>query len=264
MSAAAERDLVVAIRAEMAGIAPSRGCCRRAEAAALAPFAREASLARLAVRLGGDPDRHEPYWSWTTAAPHCRAAYLRGLFLTRGSLSLAGGRTHLEFVLEPDRAKRLTGQLAELGLPASQRARRGRGVVTWKSAETIATFLRLAGASASLLQLEAQRVARTLRGELNRSLNAEAANLARAVQAAARQIEAIDRLEAEGLLPSLPPRARSVAAARREAPEATLAELATALGLHRSAVQRQLERLEWRSLSGETAGRPGPGRAAPI
>jgi DNA-binding MarR family transcriptional regulator len=37
---------------------------------------------------------------------------------------------------------------------------------------------------------------------------------------------------------------RAVAAARRETPEANLGELAARLDLHRSAVQRSLERIE--------------------
>ena len=59
-----------------------------------------------------------------------------------------------------------------------------------------------------------------------------------------RQLDAIDRLEADGRLAAQPRVVRTVAAARRETPEATLAELASRLELHRSAVQRALERLE--------------------
>ena len=50
-------------------------------------------------------------------------------------------------------------------------------MVTWKSAERVVHFLRVAGASAALLELEARAVARSLRGELNRVINAEAAKV---------------------------------------------------------------------------------------
>jgi DNA-binding transcriptional regulator WhiA len=75
-------------------------------------------------------------------------------------------------------------------------------------------------------------------------INAESANLQRAVVAAARQLRAIDRLEADGRLAEQPVVVRQLAAARRETPEATFGELADRLGLHRSTVQRALERLE--------------------
>ncbi len=244
----AERDLVEALRAELAAIDPSRPCDRAAETAGLGAdaVARDGPAARLAVRLRRTTtdDPASGGFSWEGAAEHCRSAWLRGRFLARGSLSLASGRTHLEFVVPPDEAPVLAARLGELDLPASWRIRRGRGVVTWKSAESVGTFLRRIGAGGALLELEARQVSRALRGELNRVLNAESANLQRAVSAAGRQLDAIDALERDGRLAEQPLTVRTVAAARRETPEATLSELAERSGLHRSAVQRSLERIE--------------------
>ena len=192
------------------------------------------------------------------SAEHCHAAWLRGRFLARGSLSLAGGRTHLEFVVPPDEAPTLVARLADIGLPASWRLRRGRGVVTSKSGEAVGTFLRRIGATGALLEVEARQVSRALRGELNRVLNAESANLQRAVSAAGRQLDAIAALDADGRLAVQPPIVRLVADARRATPEASLAELAERLGAHRSAVQRALERVERLAL--DPADGPGPGR----
>jgi DNA-binding protein WhiA len=241
-----ERDLVTALRDELAAIDPSRTCDRVAEADGLGagPSGREASVARLAVRLrrAAQVGSATPF-EWSMAGDHCRTAWLRGRFLARGSLSLAGGRTHLEFVIEPAEAPTLVARLAEIGLPASWRVRRGRGVVTSKSGEAVGTFLRRIGASGALLEVEARQVSRALRGELNRVLNAESANLQRAVGAAGRQLDAIAILEADGRLARQPPLVRLVADARRATPEASLADLAERLGAHRSAVQRALERL---------------------
>ena len=242
-----ERDLVTALREELAAIDPSRACDRVAEEDGLGPepTGREASIARLAHRLRRLGEGRAPTsFAWASAAEHCRAAWLRGRFLARGSLSLAGGRTHLEFVVAPDDAPELASRLADIGLPVSWRLRRGRGVVTSKNGEAVGTFLRRIGASGTLLEVAARQVSRALRGELNRVLNAESANLQRAVSASGRQLDAIATLDADGRLPSQPYVVRMVAAARRETPEATLAELAERLDLHRSAVQRALERLE--------------------
>lgn len=266
LTPAADRAIVAAARSELAGVEPARACCRAAELAGLAraPSRRRSpSLARLAMRLerpvaaeGGPAGGR---FDWETAADHCRLAYLRGRFLAAGSLSLAGGRTHLEFVVPTAEAAQLGPRLRPLGLPASVRNRRGAGVVTWKSAETVATFLRLAGAPAAALELEAQLVSRSLRGELNRTINAEHANLRRQVAAATRQLEAIEQLAGSGRLEALPPRERTIAAARREAPEATFGELSARLGLTRSLVQRGLARLESAALHAERA--PAGGRA---
>ena len=244
-----ERDLVTALRAELAAIDPARACDRLAEAAGLGvpSTPRHRAVGRLAGRLRrlADTDASAvAAFDWASAPDHCRTAWLRGRFLARGSLSLAGGRTHLEFVVAPDEAPLLAERLDAVGLPAAWRLRRGRGVVTWKSGEAVGTFLRRIGAGGALLELEARQVSRALRGELNRVLNAESANLQRAVAAAGRQLDAIAALDADGRLARQSFVVRTVADARRETPEATLSELAERLGLHRSTVQRALERME--------------------
>jgi len=273
-----DRDLVLALRSELAAIDPARPCDRRAEAIGLATTAsrgrgdaraprREAPVARLRLRLAHDEPRDTdgpagstiPAFDWAASPEHCRRAWLRGLFLSRGSLSLSGGRTHLEFVVAGEDAPSLADRLTGFGLPASWRLRRGRGVVTWKNGDTIGLFLRRIGATAALLELEARQVSRALRGDLNRVLNAESANLQRAVGAAGRQVAAIEELEAGGELAEQPHVVRLVAEARRETPEATLAELAERLDLHRSAVQRALERIE-RLASSPPDGEPTPRR----
>jgi hypothetical protein len=289
-----DRDLVAALRSELAAIDPARACDRLAEVAGLGPRvnAREAPLARLAIRLGGHADHSATgrgarrvfvlpaaQLDWAAAPDHCRLAWLRGRFLARGSLSLAAGRAHLEMTVPVEEAPALVARLGDVGAPAAWRVRRGRGVVTMKSAEGIAGFLGRIGASAALLELEARSVARSLRGDLNRVINAESANLQRSVEAAGRQLAAIDTLEADGRLAEQPYTVRTVAEARRETPEASLADIAVRLDLHRSAVQRALDRLERLALhddegigrryrrgpsgagSGEPVGRHTAGRA---
>lgn len=257
--AGSDRDLVLALRAELAAIDPSRECDRDAEQAGLEPGTRwrDATLARLAVRLARRDGAGEAAgaaatpatpatsrFDWASRPDHCRMAWLRGRFLARGSLSLANGRTHLEIVVPAEEADILAAGLAAAGMPCGVRIRRGAGVLTWKSAEVVGLVLRRMGAGASLLELEARQVARSLRGELNRVLNAESANLARTVAASFRQLEAIDELQVDGRLAKEPLRVREVAQARKETPEATIGELAERLSLHRSAVQRALERIE--------------------
>jgi DNA-binding protein WhiA len=263
----AERDLVAALRAEIASVDPARPCDRLAESAGLAGAlaGRRATVGRLQVRLRRAAAGEQvavPSFDWDTVPEHCRTAWLRGRFLARGSLSLASGRTHLEFVVEPNDAPILARRLEEAGLPASWRIRRGRGVVTWKSSETVGTFLRRIGAGAALLELEARQVSRALRGDLNRVLNAESANLQRAVSAAGRHLAAIARLEGDGRLAEQPFVVRAVAEARRATPEASLTELAERLSIHRSAVQRALERIEWLELHDDAARPPGGRRTA--
>ena len=242
-----DRALVAALRAELAAIEPARACDRTAEVAGLGTGAIRGdrpALGRLMVRLLRDGVAAPGSFTWDQSPDHCRAAWLRGRFLARGSLSVAHGRLHLEFVVPLDEAPVLAARLAAAGLPAGVRARRGRGVVTWKSADDIGTFLRWIGGGASLLELESRQVARAVRGDLNRILNAESANLERIAAASARQLDAIAALAADGRLAAMPETVRDVAALRQATPEASLAELAVELDLPRGRVQRALERIE--------------------
>jgi DNA-binding protein WhiA len=246
LTATATTDLVAALRAELAAIEPARQCDRVAERAGLGSAAegraRTPLIGRLAVRL--DDAVTDTSFDWDSAAEHCRTAYLRGAFLSRGSLSVTPTGTHLELIVDADELDDMATRLAQVGLPTNARLRRGRGVLTWKSADTVTDFLRRIGASATTLELESRLVHRALTGHLNRVVNAENANLRRAVVAARRQLDEIDALERQGRLLRMPRDVRRVAAERRRAPEATFSELATKLQMSRSQVQRAFELIE--------------------
>ena len=259
-----DRELVEAVGAELAAIDPPRACCRLAERQGLGQAARGQArstvVARLAVRLadegrgGGrraetpsgaaaDPDR--PAIDWATARQHCRAAWLRGRFLSAGSLSLGSAGSHLELVVDPgEAAATLARRLADAGVASSVRERRGRGVVTVKGHEEVLALLRWCGASSSVLELEARLVTRQLQGHLNRVLNAETANLRRSVSSSVRQLATIERLESSGALEHLPALEQRVARERRASPEATFSELAARLSVSRARVQRAFARMD--------------------
>ncbi len=252
---ARDRDLVQAVRAELAAIVPPRACCRAAERDGLGAAARGRAhspvVARLAVRLSDTPDTAEPDFEWSLARVHCRAAWLRGRFLASGSLSLGAGSAHLEFVAPVGEGSVLAARLAEAGFPATWRVRRGRDVVTWTRTDTILAFLRSCGAGPAVLEIEARLVERQMQGHLNRVLNAETANLRRSVASSARQMAFIEQLRSDGLLARLGEVERAVARGRMEAPEASFTDLAVRVGISRARVQRAFARLE----SAASAGR---------
>lgn len=241
-----ETDVVTALWAELAAIEPTRRCCRTAERAGLGAEARgrarTPSIGRLAVRL--DDGANAEGFDWDASAGHCRLAYLRGLLLAHGSLSITGTGTHLELVVPLESLASTAARVAKLGFPAGARVRRGRGVLTWKEAESIIGLLRRLGTSAAALEIEMRLLGRSLRGQMNRAVNAEGANLRRAVEAAHRQLSHIETLERNDGLRGLSRRAKRVVAARRRAPEATFGELAAAVGMTRGQVQRAFYEVE--------------------
>lgn len=241
-----EGDVVAALWAELAAIEPTRRCCRVAERAGLGAEARgrarTPSIGRLAVRL--DDGANSEDFDWDASAGHCRLAHLRGLLLAHGSLSVTGTGTHLELVVAADALASTAARVASLGFAAGARMRRGRGVLTWKEAESIIGLLRRLGSSAAALEIETRLLGRSLRGHMNRVVNGEGANLRRAVEAAHRQLSYIETLERNDGLRRLSRRAKRVVAARRRSPEATFGELAAAVGMTRGQVQRAFYEVE--------------------
>ncbi len=233
-------DLATALRAELAAIEPARRCCRAAERAALGAAAtgraRTPLLGRLAVRL--DDAAGETPFDWASAAEHDRICWLRGALLAHGSISVTPSGMHLEVLVDAGKEAAVGEWLAARGFPCGARLRRGRGVLTWKGSDGIVALLRRLGASAVPLEIESRLIDRSVAGQLNRVVNAENANLRRAVAAARRQLADIDALERHDALRRLPRHVRRVAVARRRSPEATFNELATDLDLSRGQVQR--------------------------
>ena len=173
----------------------------------------------------------------------CRRAYLRGVFLAGGSLS--AGRSGYLLEVRPPRGEALRSRrlLVAAGLSPRTRTRRGRTLHMLRDADGVAAFLRLVGATETLLRFESRRVSREVRGRTNAAVNAEAANLARTVTAARAQAEAIRAIVDAGRLAALPAPVRAAAAARLRSPEASLSELAARLRTSKWVVRQRLRRI---------------------
>ncbi|MCL2812719.1 MAG: DNA-binding protein WhiA [Clostridia bacterium] len=176
----------------------------------------------------------------------CRRAFLRGAFLASGSLSNPEKEYHLEFVArDPRFGAALNALLAKFRLSAKMVRRKGLVVVYLKEAENIATLLNLIGAHGALLTLENVRIHKDLRNNVNRVVNCDSANLGKTVDAASRQIEAIERIRDRVGFGRLPLVLRQVAEARLEHREVSLQELGELLDppLGKSGVNHRLRRL---------------------
>ena len=237
MTRAQRSPLSEEVKAELARVLP-RDCDRRV-LAALLPRAEHL----------GAPARRVAHAAELVAGPAslrrecCRRTYLRGLFLAGGSVS-AGPSGYLLEVRPPrGEATRARAVLKREGFTPHSRIRRGRPVLMLRDGDAIASFLRHAGAGETLLRFETRRVSREMRGRTNASVNADAANLGRAVVAARDQIEAVRALTHSGRLARLPVDVRAAAAARLRAPEATLAELAARLDTTKWVVRQRLRRV---------------------
>lgn len=180
-------------------------------------------------------------------APAQAAAFLSGAFLGCGSVADPEKGYHLELL--PPRegmADWLFMRLSALGYPPKSTLRRGAPVLYYKESEQIEDLLTMMGASNCSLELMEVKIVKEIRNNANRVTNCETANIDKTVGAAARQLQAIQRLEKAVGLQNLPPDLREIALLRLEHPEYSLRELAAAAQppLSRSGLNHRLRRLE--------------------
>lgn len=176
----------------------------------------------------------------------CRRSCLRDLYLCIGSMSDPQKEYHLEFDCSGDaQADLVRSILREHGIEARVITRKKYRIVYVKESEAIIDILNLMGAPVSLMKMENLRILKDLRNNVNRKVNCETANISKTVNAAQRQIEAIDLLEEAGILRRMPEDLRRTAEARIDYPEATLKELGELMNppASKSAVNHRLRRL---------------------
>ena len=157
----------------------------------------------------------------------CRAAFLRGAFLSGGSVTDPQKRYHLELATSHVQAGReVEALLRDMGFEPKNVMRQGSLITYFKSSEHIADLLTLIGAPGRALEIVSAKIEKEMRNTVNRRVNCDAANLDKTVMAAREQVEAFTRLTESGAIGDLPVKLQEVAVARLLQPELTLSELA--------------------------------------
>ncbi|MBV8302426.1 MAG: DNA-binding protein WhiA [Candidatus Dormibacteraeota bacterium] len=180
-----------------------------------------------------------------TTASHCARSFLRGAVLGAGRIARPESVPHIEIACPRDvDAAAVSAELVAFGIPAVLRTHRGRPLITVRSAAGVGEVLSVVGAQAGRLAFEGGRVVHEIRGGLNRSINAETANLRRAAAASVVQQTAAEQVSRDTTLwGRLPPALREAAMLRQEHPGLDLAALARHAGCSRSAMAGRLHRL---------------------
>lgn len=176
----------------------------------------------------------------------CYASFLRGAFLSCGTIADPMKNYHLEFVIP---YLKLTNDFAtllgDMGLTPKIVERGNSYVVYFKDSENIEDFLTLIGAQSSSLELMGVKMMKDVRNKINRQINFETANISRTVNAAMTQVAAIEKIQKIKGLEWLPEQLREIAKIRLENPDMSLDEIRNELDgeISRSGVNHRLNRL---------------------
>ncbi|MCD8119166.1 MAG: DNA-binding protein WhiA [Lachnospiraceae bacterium] len=156
----------------------------------------------------------------------CKRAFLRGAFLSVGSVSDPDKSYHFELVLDTPAWSRFFKELiCDFG-PDARIVKRGKHFVVYvKEAEGISELLNLMEAHVSMMEFENVRILKEIGNVVNRRVNCETANLQKTVSSAVKQTEDIRLIEDTVGLDSLSPALAEAARARLKYPDLALAEL---------------------------------------
>lgn len=174
-------------------------------------------------------------------------ALIRGSFLGSGSISNPKQNYHLEVLFSQKAYADFIQELLQTyQIVVKQVIKNQSNGIYAKDGEEISKFLAFIGANHSVLQFEEIRVYREIRGNVNRKVNCETANLNKTVESALKQIQAIEFLKQKGKLEELSEGLQEIAQLRISHPEASLIELGNLLKMPigKSGVNHRLKAIE--------------------
>ena len=174
-------------------------------------------------------------------------AFLRGVFLTSGTVMSPEKKYHMEFAtpsygLHND----LYVVMKDMGLSPRVVVRSSNMVIYFKNSEEIADILTLMGAYKVLMDFHNTKILKEIRNNVNRTMNCEAANLQKMVDASMEQVNAINKIIEVGKFETLPENLKEIARLRLEYRDHSLKELGEMLDppLGKSGVNHRLRKLQ--------------------
>lgn len=200
------------------------------------------------TKLSADEDGETLYLTNTITLQKvcCKRAFIRGAFLSAGSMSDPEKSYHFEIVCpEEKKAVQLQNVIRSFEIDAKIVQRKKSYVVYVKEGAQIVDMLAIMEAGNSLMNLENIRIVKEVRNSVNRKVNCETANLNKTVNAAVKQVADIRLIRQRVGFQSLNPGLAEIAELRLQYPEASLKELGMMLTPHvgKSGVNHRLRKL---------------------
>ena len=176
----------------------------------------------------------------------CSGAFIRGVFLSCGTVTDPERGYHLEFVVPYKKlCMDLMKFLDELELKPKYIVRKGNHIIYFKDSESIEDILAIIGAQDASLYVMGIKIEKDVKNKVNRKLNFEMSNISKTVDAANQQVYAIKLIDEKNGISSLPDSLQKIANLRLKYPEASLSELEKLLDepISRSGINHRLNRI---------------------
>lgn len=155
----------------------------------------------------------------------CYSSFLRGVFLATGTMNDPEKSYRLEL-----KSLRKLDDIYEIldgiSVNYSTTQREEYNIVYIKNSECIEDFLNYIGATSAAFDIMNAKITKEIRNSINRANNCDTANIAKAVNASKKHVDAIKKLKKENRLSMLPKNIRVTAELRLANPGVSLNELA--------------------------------------
>ena len=177
----------------------------------------------------------------------CKTAFLRGAFLSGGSVTDPTKGYHIELTTTHNAVARQTYALMEeiLGFYPKTAVRGATQMLYLKQSDQISDLLTFLGAPIAAMGIIEARLEKELNNNVNRRCNCDDGNTSKVVEAAQEQLAAIRILRKRGIVKQLPQKLQQALVAREKNPEASLTELAAMMDppISKPAMNNRLKRL---------------------
>lgn len=178
----------------------------------------------------------------------CKKAFLRGVFLGSGCIVDPNTDYHFEVTTKSKKNANIVLDILNnvIGIETKCIKRSTNLYVIYlKDSEQISLILSYLGANNALFEYENIRALRSIKNNINRSINCETANLTKTISAAYKQLTAIQKLEQNGMIDKLSTELKEICMLRKNNPEISLEELSKlcSVPVTKSGVNHRLKKI---------------------
>lgn len=177
----------------------------------------------------------------------CKKAFIKGVFLGSGCIVNPKNDYHFEISFNSKKLADISKAILKEFKLNSKTIKRGPSnyVIYIKDSEQISEILRILEANKCLLDYENIRIEKSIKNDINRSINCETANMSKTVNSAIFQIEAIDKLIENKIYDSLSVELQEMCMLRKRYINDSLADLAKKCKkpISRSGVNHRLKKI---------------------
>lgn len=177
----------------------------------------------------------------------CFAHFLKGLFISFGNVTDPEKSYHLELSFKSELERdNVFGILSDNEVLMKKGKRKNRFLLYIKDSAQIEDFFAIIGANRLAFDLINSKIVREVRGDANRQMNCDMANIKKTLTAAGKHIEIIGDLIDSGAFIRLPSDLRETAKLRYENTQASMADLGLLHNppISKSGVKHRLDKIE--------------------